>query len=455
MSSCDNYEDLLQLYLDKALDSGQTAVLMNHIDVCARCRLDFKLYNKVVEGLEQLEDLVPPGRITSEVMTEVNHPVRPMPLIPDLQPQSTGAWFWSLASAAAVVVITAGIFIFQAGQPGSLPMPEMHAQQDSALTTIAKTPPLVEPSLAKRRTSQRIHVRIASGDVQVQRVNSSQWLHISDADEVGYGDKIRTLPGATARIEYTQDKTTLKLRPRSLVQILTNAVRVYHGDTWIRVDKIGSRFQAETPNAVASVRGTRYSAEVHYPERIAAYYDGDLTESKVVDKFLDEYTRNLTDSRMNGLMPMLAYPMHATPVSLAVQVNMLLDSLNATRTVKTKVQVFESKVEVASIDPDTKREISTVLVKEGYQTDVQHMQLARLATITENDFLKWGLPTNSALLQRVQEEAARSAIVPAPLSDAPTTTFGAGRTSQPVDDGPVIDAGIDRTDPDYNGVEHR
>ncbi|MBI3893691.1 MAG: zf-HC2 domain-containing protein [Candidatus Wallbacteria bacterium] len=446
MPSCEKYEDLLQQYLDKALDSAQTAVLMSHIEVCSRCRLDFKLYSKIVAGLEEMQDLTPPGRLTSDVMAQVEG-------LPGfdayVQSRQPAPWFWGLSAAMAGAIAVAGFLMLRAGSPTAVINPPMIAQQDQ-LPVLPAPISNIDMDSSPRAAGQRIVLNVGGGQVQVQKANSTKWQLASAPTDLGFGDKIRTLDGATAHIEYTQDKTTLKLRPSSLVQILANAVRVFHGDTWIRVDKIGSHFQAETPNAVASVHGTRYSAEVHYPEKIASFYKGDLDENKVARKFLDQYTKNLSDSRMNGLFPMMAYPMHATPVSLAVQVNMLLDALDATKTVQTNVQVFQSTVNVASIDPATNREISNVIVKEGHQTSVKNMQLAKLTPMAEDDFVKWGLPVDSKLLARVGEEVSK------PINEAGMTLTPAGVRQVPASDstGMKIEA-EGRGNPGYDGVERR
>lgn len=446
MPSCEKYEDLLQQYLDKALDSAQTAVLMGHLDICSRCRLDFKLYGKIVEGLEQMQDLTPPGRLTSDVMAQVEG-------LPGfdayVQSRQPAPWFWGLSTAMAGAIAVAAFLMFRAGSPTVLPEPPMVASRDQLPSPVALQS-TIDDTVAPRAAGQRIVLSVSGGQVEVQKSGSSRWQVASAGTELGFGDKVRTLDSATAHIEYTSDKTTLKLRPSSLVQILANAVRVFHGDTWIRVDKVGSHFQSETPNAVASVRGTRWSAEVRYPERIAGFYKGDLDENKVARKLLEQYTKNLTDSRMNGLLPMMAYPMHATPVSLAVQVNLLLDTLNATREVQTNVQVFQSKVNVASIDPVTHREITSVIVKEGHQTAIKNLQLAKLTPLVEDDFVKWGLPVDTKLLDTVQSETAQ------PVNEAGTTLTPSGARTVPAADttGPVIEAG-DRGSVGYDGVERR
>ncbi|MBI4870041.1 MAG: zf-HC2 domain-containing protein [Candidatus Riflebacteria bacterium] len=452
MPSCEKYEDLLQQYLDKALDSAQTAVLMSHIEVCHRCRLDYKLYTKVVQGLEQMDELASPSRITADVMAQLDR--EPAGFAPAFAARRApfGPWLWGMSTAFAAAVVAAFLILHPAAPVSQVAMnPSLDGPTSPAVAPVQTQDPL----LSTRISGQRILLVASGGQVQVQRSNTSGWQMVSAATDVAYGDKIRTMPEASARIEYTQDKTTLKLRPNSLVQILTNAVRVYHGDTWIRVDKIGSHFQAETPNAVASVRGTRYSAEVHYPARIARLYEGDLDESRVVRRFVQEYTKNLTESKNNGLFPMLAYPMHATPVSLAVQVNMLLDSLNVARECKTNVQVFQSKVDVASIDPVTNQVTDHTMVHAGYQTSVKNIQLAKLDTIVEDDFTKWGLPVDTALLAQVRQNASAASLGTFGGSQ-PTVASPVRPVAAPPASGTMtIDAGIDRSSPGYDGVEKR
>src|SRR5687768_12403340 len=126
MHACEKYEDLLQQYLDKALDSAQTAVLMSHIEVCTACRRDYKLYSKVVEGLEHLEELAPPGRLTSDVMAQLDGlPIGVVGSMGALMAARQPApWLWGLSGATATAVAVAAFFTFRAGAPTSVPSPE-------------------------------------------------------------------------------------------------------------------------------------------------------------------------------------------------------------------------------------------------------------------------------------------------------------------------------------------
>ena len=96
--------------------------------------------------------------------------------------------------------------------------------------------------------------------------------------------------------------------------------------------------------------------------------------------------------------------------------------------------------------------LDSTLVHAGYQTSVKNIQLASLNTIAEDDFTKWGLPVNSALLTKVRAEHSAAMAV-----DVNTFGTGAVPAARPVAlpsavqpaGGPVIEAGPDRTSPGY------
>jgi hypothetical protein len=135
------------------------------------------------------------------------------------------------------------------------------------------------------------HVTAQSGRVEVQRSGQREFAALAglgrEPARVKVGDRVRT--GADGRLELQwADGTRLALAPKtslvvrkyrfdSKVKAQTSLFRLDVGKIWTRVshELLGdSRFEVETPDAVAAVRGTIFSVETGADGTQVAVYDG-------------------------------------------------------------------------------------------------------------------------------------------------------------------------------------
>lgn len=409
--ACQAYQDKVHAYFDRELDAGGRDEFMTHLRDCAECRWDFKLYRKMFQTMEQM-DAESPLDLPSRIMAAV----RGMGLS---VPWGQGpAWYaspqtWGLA-AAAVFMIAAYVG-FETRRPLENPFesPRPVMQQATALEAAPARPQ--EPA-----ESRLGPIRVtATGRVEVLRRGSSEWSAVSANERIGYEDRVRTGPDASAVIEYP-DRASLRVKPGSLVQVLDQAVRVFQGDTWIKVERKGSRFEARTPNAVASVRGTMYAVRV---ERVP--FDRDQLLA-VAEGALEPGVGSATG-------PNASVSAASAPLTLAERLR--LELLGRFRT---SVKVYESTVAVQAVDPATGERKAEHLVGAGRATAVTGDMVQPVTVLEPADYLAWKLPVPAAVLQQASLAAARPA---GGLAGADT---GAG-TAAVVDAAPSLgtDAALD------------
>lgn len=111
-----------------------------------------------------------------------------------------------------------------------------------------------------------VSLEILSGEVRLTRVDTSEVEIIQGAVELYPGDLIETLREARARLDYP-DGTQMRIKPRTLVEVQPNSLRVFKGRTWYRFVRRGSEFRIETPTLVAGIRGTEFEIAVNSRKR--------------------------------------------------------------------------------------------------------------------------------------------------------------------------------------------
>jgi hypothetical protein len=68
---CDKAENLMMLYMDRALPEQDAAVLNKHIKECAKCREDFFTYDKILSELSIQKVYSPPEGFEGAVMEKI------------------------------------------------------------------------------------------------------------------------------------------------------------------------------------------------------------------------------------------------------------------------------------------------------------------------------------------------------------------------------------------------
>ncbi len=115
---------------------------------------------------------------------------------------------------------------------------------------------------------------VLSGRAQIQAPGSDQWQEATDGMVLAVGARVRTAPDSHAMLTFFEG-SSLKLQPGTDVEIRqvegeagrsTDIVlKQWVGKTWSRVVKrldADTRYEIQTPSAIALVRGTLFETEV-------------------------------------------------------------------------------------------------------------------------------------------------------------------------------------------------
>ncbi len=225
---------------------------------------------------------------------------------------------------------------------------------------------------AIERTAPRLQILSATGQVQVFKENGFVWQSIDRGISINVRDKVRTLAGASIHMAY-EDGVELKLKANSLIELENDGLRVFHGDSWVHVNRKGRNFQTHTPNLVASVRGTIYDVSVRYSQQSYSEFIGDVTNKNV----------------LKGTDPALYFR------------DVSLDTLNEmgnrhfAGAVESNVRVYESVVEVQPVDPLNDRSGEGLMLKEGQQIQLislaSSLDKSQVRNLEREDFHYWGM----------------------------------------------------------------
>jgi hypothetical protein len=101
---------------------------------------------------------------------------------------------------------------------------------------------------------------------QVEFESQSNWHQLRKGQRLDDGTKIRTAENALVAIVFTDDKSMMKIRGGSLVEIngdrngkrIKKRIRLDLGSIWSRITSGGAGYRLETPSGVAAVKGTTF-----------------------------------------------------------------------------------------------------------------------------------------------------------------------------------------------------
>lgn len=104
----------------------------------------------------------------------------------------------------------------------------------------------------------------ATGDVRVNRAAAQAPEKASRGTRLHSGNVLRTGEAASAAMVFTDDKSVLKVRANSKVNIvgqredagLLKTLKLEFGQLWAKVTRSSTPFRIETPSGVAAVKGT-------------------------------------------------------------------------------------------------------------------------------------------------------------------------------------------------------
>jgi uncharacterized protein YraI len=143
---------------------------------------------------------------------------------------------------------------------------------------------------------------VLDAGVEVQRVNTQQWIPVSIEAIVGVGDTIRTDDSGRALVTFFADGVETELEPNTTYRIdtfsgndeqFTLTVEVLIGQTKQRLDRVldaGSSYDVITPGASLVARGTVFDVRVEDDGR-----SGMIVSEGVVEATADDATSDVPD----------------------------------------------------------------------------------------------------------------------------------------------------------------
>jgi len=112
-------------YLDGTLDAGRLSALQKHLGSCADCRALLADLGKITGQAKRLAPLDPPDRVWFKIRAGLRERRAAAAERPGLVPAPARprlGFRFALASAAALLVVTGGLVVFQPWKPGPAPL---------------------------------------------------------------------------------------------------------------------------------------------------------------------------------------------------------------------------------------------------------------------------------------------------------------------------------------------
>ncbi|MCO4783088.1 MAG: FecR domain-containing protein [Candidatus Cloacimonetes bacterium] len=383
--NCDEFEKLLNDEIDNILSLDAKPSVEKHSEECRSCKNTQDWYSRIKSILVSDEELDVPAGFTNSVMSQINAlPAYDAPQ--QLTPFYVKVGF-ALAASVAGLAFIMGSSDVDPSKSLIRPQIEMAANNLASETMIAKAD---------------LDLVAVQGEVQIFKEDSLMWQNVSEEIALSFSDKIRTLSDSSVHLKYV-DGTELKLKENSQIQVMDHGIRVFHGDSWIKVVKKGRHFEARTPNLVASVRGTIYDVSVQYKQEPYADFLQRVTQKNLFSGISPEvYFREFSLGALNEI-----------------------GEETFSNVVESSVKVYESKVWVGSIDEASNGQI----VSEGHNlvanASTENFKNLTQSNISAKDYSSWTMTVPDFIEETkspkvVETEASEATQVP--VQEAPTTS---------------------------------
>ena len=258
----------------------------------------------------------------------------------------------------------------------------MRSSYVTSLCIVVSLAFLIQTPLALAASVRLVEV---SGLIEVLRPGAKAWQPCSSGSSINPGDRLRCNDSGAASLLYA-DGTQLKIKGKTLIQLLESGYRLKHGYTWVRVVRQGTKFRTLTPNAVVSVRGTIYSVSAH------------RQASAVSQDFINA----ARSSQFTAAIPKA----HLASGSLLLA---MLGQMGCT----SKVKVFRGKVAVEPLchGVGTRNEY---LVEAGHSLDVAAAEAKNHKLLDVDDYREWfiGYRRHFMAPQNQQDENSDNDVTP-------------------------------------------
>lgn len=151
------------------------------------------------------------------------------------------------------------------------------------------------------KTSSIAKITFYTGEVQVQKPMKNAWSKALFNQTLLSGQKVKTQEESRAEIGFA-DGSIIRIDSNSKLDIIdakkekggaqTATAKVWSGKVWANVNKMSkkTKFQLESPTAVAAVRGTVYRMAVSDDQttKIAVYSGEVAVDNKPIVKFMEQ-----------------------------------------------------------------------------------------------------------------------------------------------------------------------
>lgn len=103
-------------------------------------------------------------------------------------------------------------------------------------------------------------VSLISGDVQICRSEQNEWTALKFNELINVADRVKL--GNESKLEVCyNDGNILRAAQNSELEFDLETVKLFNGQTWLRIVKVGTKFEVIAPTFVAGVRGTVFSVK--------------------------------------------------------------------------------------------------------------------------------------------------------------------------------------------------
>jgi hypothetical protein len=352
MMDCDCFEETLNADLDNLLSVAERQEMLKHMDSCLDCRKKAAEYEQLMDLFPAMDDVEVPAGFTAGVMSRISAMPTHLKVVQPETKRSFKSLYYGLALAASIV----GLVFFLDSSKLQEPQLAKVLVEDSVTKLVQGTTPIYEADFS---------LLSSRGRVQVFPRDGFSWQDFSEDLKLRFGDKIRTLSDSQVHLKY-QDQTELKLSSNTLIEVESRGVRVFQGDSWIKVVKKGRSFEARTPNLVASVRGTMYDVSVRYSQQAYADFLAGITQKNILKSMSPEiYLREFSLETLNEV-----------------------GSSEFSQFVESKVRVFESRVFVSPVNSP-----QGILVEQGSSVKIRskglQVSLDETKALEAKDFKYW------------------------------------------------------------------
>ena len=129
---------------------------------------------------------------------------------------------------------------------------------------------ILSSTVFSQETKEIAVVIKVSGPAQLRAENSNDWTPLKNGRRLNSGDFIKTGKNALVSLVFTDDKSMMKIRSESEIQLqgertekgIKKKIETVLGQIWQKINPKGAGYEMVAPSGVAAVRGTEFYVTV-------------------------------------------------------------------------------------------------------------------------------------------------------------------------------------------------